>query len=316
MTDKFDIIGDIHGHADALRRLLAALGYQEVDGLFRHPERRVIFVGDFVDRGPEQLAVLQIAKRMCETGLALAVMGNHEFNALGWAEPDGKGGFLRPHTEKNNHQHEEFVRQAREKPGAYQQALEWFRELPVWLDLPGLRVIHACWNSVAQGALAGCLDPGHRFTQQGFRTANQRGTPAYQAAEVLLKGPEVPLPDGRFFFDKDGHRRQDVRIRWWDAAAVTYRTAALGMDGEETTLPDLPLVTDYQYKDETPVFFGHYWLRGEPSLSSEYAACLDFSVAKGGFLTAYRWSGERVLSPHNIAYVAAGFPIERATPDN
>ncbi len=60
------------------------------------------------------------------------------------------------------------------------------KSLPVRLDLPGLRVIHACWNSAAQETLAGCLDPGHRFTQQGFRAANQRGTPAYQVAEVLL----------------------------------------------------------------------------------------------------------------------------------
>jgi hypothetical protein len=41
-----------------------------------------------------------IAKRMCDAGMALAVMGDHEFNALAWAEPDGNGGFLRPHTQQ------------------------------------------------------------------------------------------------------------------------------------------------------------------------------------------------------------------------
>jgi hypothetical protein len=44
---------------------------------------------------------------------------------------------------------------------------------------------------------------------------------------------------------------------------------------------------------------------GKPALSNEYAACLDFSVANHGFLTAYRWSGEKVLSPNNIVYAAA-----------
>jgi hypothetical protein len=78
------------------------------------------------------------------------------------------------------------------------------------------------------------------------------------------------------------------------------------MDGDEASLPDLPLTTAYHYKDKMPVFFGHYWLRGTPTLSNEYAACLDFSVAKGGFLTAYRWSGEKALSPSNIIYAAAG----------
>jgi predicted MPP superfamily phosphohydrolase len=61
---------------------------------------QIIFVGDFVDRGPEQRDVLHIAKRMCEAGEAFAVMGNHEFNALGWAESDGNGDFLRLHTPK------------------------------------------------------------------------------------------------------------------------------------------------------------------------------------------------------------------------
>lgn len=305
MQDKFDIIGDVHGHAGALRRLLGSLGYEEQEGVFRHPERRVIFVGDFVDRGPEQIAVLHIAKGMCDAGLAFAVMGNHEFNALGWAEPDGNGGFLRPHTQKNAHQHKEFLSQIDEGSAAHRQALEWFKSLPVWLDLAGLRIVHACWSATAQVTLAACLDSAHRFTRKGFSAASWRGSAAHQAAEVLLKGPEVPLPDGRFFLDKDGHKRYDVRIRWWDPAAVTYRSAALGMDGDESSLPDLPLATDHHYKDETPVFFGHYWLRGMPALSSEYAACLDFSVAKGGFLTAYRWSGEKSLSRNNIVYVAA-----------
>jgi hypothetical protein len=151
MADKFDIIGDVHGHAGALRRLLRALNYEEADGLFRHPDRRVVFVGDFVDRGPEQLEVLQIAKAMCDAGSALAVMGNHEFNALGWSESDGKGGFLRPHTEKNAHQHREFLRQIGQGSAAHDRALAWFRTLPVWKEFPGLRIVHACWNSQAQG---------------------------------------------------------------------------------------------------------------------------------------------------------------------
>ena len=50
----YDLVGDIHGHADALHRLLGKLDYVEVDGVFRNPERRMIFVGDFIDRGPRQ----------------------------------------------------------------------------------------------------------------------------------------------------------------------------------------------------------------------------------------------------------------------
>jgi hypothetical protein len=45
MTVKgYDLVGDIHGHADALHRLLRELDYSEVEGLFRHPQRKMIFV--------------------------------------------------------------------------------------------------------------------------------------------------------------------------------------------------------------------------------------------------------------------------------
>jgi calcineurin-like phosphoesterase family protein len=85
MADRYyDIIGDIHGHADALRRLLIKLGYIEVDHVFRHEARKIIFVGDFVDSGPDQIEVLRIARTMCEAGTATAVLGNHEFNAIGF----------------------------------------------------------------------------------------------------------------------------------------------------------------------------------------------------------------------------------------
>lgn len=36
----YDLFGDIHGHADALRALLQSLGYAPRQGIFRHPDRR------------------------------------------------------------------------------------------------------------------------------------------------------------------------------------------------------------------------------------------------------------------------------------
>jgi hypothetical protein len=46
-------------------------------------------------------------------------------------------------------------------------------------------------------------------------------------------------------------------------------------------------------------------MNGEPAITASNAVCLDFSVAKKGYLTAYRWSGERDLSFENLAYVSA-----------
>jgi hypothetical protein len=302
----YDVIGDIHGYADALRRLLIKLGYQEVDGAFRHENRKAIFVGDFVDRGPEQREVLQIARGMCGAGSAFAVLGNHEFNAIGWATPDGRGGFLRAHTEANLKQHQEFLLQFGEGSPSYHDAIRWFRGLPVWLDLPGLRVVHACWYEPSRVALRPYLDGRGCFTEAGMREALQRGSPAHGAAEILMKGPEQHLPPEMSFSDKDGRERREVRIKWWDLDATTFRKAAIGVDDRLDELPDLALPIDFLYRESTPVLFGHYWMNGEPKLTSVTAACLDFSVAKEGYLTAYHWCGESELLSDHLVHVPAG----------
>jgi hypothetical protein len=95
-----------------------------------------------------------------------------------------------------------------------------------------------------------------------------------------LKGPEQRLPDGIHFFDKDGHKREEVRLRWWHREASTFRRAALSMDGREAELPDSELPRDFRYRESKPVFFGHYWIDGSPGLTAPNAACLDFSIAK------------------------------------
>jgi hypothetical protein len=300
-----DVIGDIHGHADALERLLEILGYFKEDGVYRHPTRKAVFVEDFIDRGKQQKAVLRIARTMVEAGAAQAVMGNHEFNAIAWATPDGRSGFLRQHTPKNFDQHSVFLEQIRAGSDNHAEAVAWFTTLPLWLNLGGLRVVHACWHAPSQDALADCVDDQARLTERGLREVHRHGSAAFRAAEVLLKGPEVRLPKGSSFHDEDGHLRGEARLRWWDPTATTFRIAAHGMDGRESELPDEPVPTDFLYRDETPVLFGHYWMPGEPEIQNPRAACLDFSVAKGGFLTAYRWPGEPELLAENLVCVRA-----------
>jgi len=81
----FDVIGDVHGCREELETLLTRLGYEilrdeqgrAMDA--RHPEgRRVVFLGDLVDRGPDVVGVLRLAMGMVASGNALAVPGNHE----------------------------------------------------------------------------------------------------------------------------------------------------------------------------------------------------------------------------------------------
>ena len=51
----YDIIGDVHGEGTKLVGLLTHLGYVKSNGVYRHPQRRAIFVGDLIDRGEEQV---------------------------------------------------------------------------------------------------------------------------------------------------------------------------------------------------------------------------------------------------------------------
>lgn len=80
----FDIIGDIHGCYDELVELLQKLGYdisEQIDNgtVINHPQgRKVIFVGDYVDRGPKVVDVLRLVMEMHKTGTAICVPGNHD----------------------------------------------------------------------------------------------------------------------------------------------------------------------------------------------------------------------------------------------
>ena len=181
--------------------------------------------------------------------------------------------------------------------------MSWFRSLPIWLDLPGLRVVHACWHEPSRKTLKPFLDEIGRFTEVGILESYRHGSDAHAAVEILLKGPEERLPAGIHFFDKDGHKREEVRLRWWDQDVTTFRKAALGMDGRENEIPDSKLPIDYRYHETKPVFFGHFWPEGQPKITTPNAACLDFSVAKEGYLTAYRWSGERELAEKSLVSV-------------
>jgi len=69
-------------------------------------------------------------------------------------------------------------------------------------------------------------------------------------------------------------------------------------------LPDDPIPSGFSYHMPQPVLFGHYWMSGIPTVLAPHASCLDFSIAKGGVLTAYRWSGEPTLKADNLVWVS------------
>ncbi|MBC7805901.1 MAG: polynucleotide kinase-phosphatase [Akkermansiaceae bacterium] len=85
-TDKraelgpFDVIGDVHGCYEELCDLLRTLGYApDDDGIYRHDAgRRLIFVGDLVDRGPRTVETATLVMNAVAAGAAFCVPGNHD----------------------------------------------------------------------------------------------------------------------------------------------------------------------------------------------------------------------------------------------
>jgi predicted MPP superfamily phosphohydrolase len=93
----FDIIGDIHGHADKLVALLQKLKYQLRNGSYFHPESKAVIVGDYIDRDPKIKETLSVLKHMVDAGNFIALMGNHEYNAICFHFPEKQACHIRKH---------------------------------------------------------------------------------------------------------------------------------------------------------------------------------------------------------------------------
>lgn len=301
---NYDIIGDIHGQYEKLAGLIKTLGYWETNGAWRQAGHKAIFVGDLIDRGPQQVNTVNLVRNMVEAGAAECIMGNHEFNAIAWATPDPcvPGEFLRQHGRAGNrHQHQAFLSEV-EGTLLHGELVSWFKTLPLWLDLGDIRIVHACWNDAYMEQLKPFVGAQKTLTDELILWSSQEGHWAFVAVEALCKGLEVDLPIGASFHDKDGQVRRKMRLRWWEQDFSTYRKAALVASDIIDQIPDTPMPADSRVKvyEGPPVFFGHYWQVGKPLLFRDNVACVDYSAGKGGALVAYRWGGEPILNQSNF----------------
>jgi hypothetical protein len=305
-NNKIDFIGDVHGHADKLKALLDKMGYTLLNGTWSHPERKAFFVGDYIDRGPQIEETLVIVRRMVETENAIALLGNHEYNALCFHFQETDGGHLRKHLITNIIQHYETLKQFQNKQSAYENYLDWFKTLPVFYETDSFRAVHACWDNELIDYLRKHLSH-NRFNDELIYQSVKKEKKLNNAVETTLKGKEIRMPTGLSFTDKDGTTRNDIRIKWWeDPLQKNYRQ--ISVEPLEA-LPEIPIDksllknSDYYNLHDKPIFFGHYWLKGNPVLYRDNICCLDYSVAKHGHLTAYRFNGEAVLDNNNLCYV-------------
>ena len=256
-----DVVGDVHGEIDALDDLLRHLGY--VDGV--HPDgRRLVFVGDLVDRGPDSPAVLRMVRELCAAGLAQCVAGNHELNLVRHDAKDDNYWFLQP-------QRRSRYPQARISADEKQAMLKFLDALPLVLERDGLRIVHACWNRESVEDIRSLGDPGcgladlyqryqHAFNQRMLENkmlsyvkrewrdfAPRLQDPDWDAVLMPLKAQldernqmenpvavltsgEEQVADAPFFVG--GKWRMCTRVRWWE-----------------------------DYTDDAVVIIGHYWRR-------------------------------------------------------
>lgn len=306
-----DIFPDIHGQIGKLRAALDDLGWHRRAAGWVHPEpeRAIVFLGDFIDRGPENRAVIDLVRSLIDSGKARAIMGNHELNALHFhtAHPQ-TGQPLRDHSDKNLRQHKSFLDEFPLGAPQTREVLAWMHTLPLFIEEDGFRAVHACWRQ-------GAIDRVRALTGNGVLSEEQliwaadRENELFHLTEEIAKGPEHKLPDGACFHDKDGTRRDAVRLQWWNSDARTWREIAISVPDPDD-LPDDPLPDTLQAqtypKAGRPVFFGHYWLTGAPRLQAPNALCLDYSAGKDGPLVTYELvAGDRTLTPERIRVHAA-----------
>lgn len=115
----FDIIGDIHGCYDELCELLEKLGYvvDKQQNIAHSPQnRKLVFLGDLVDRGPKSPEVLRMVMSMVQTNQAYCVLGNHDgklLRKLKGSKVQVKHG-LETTMEQLEHESEQFIEEVKQ----------------------------------------------------------------------------------------------------------------------------------------------------------------------------------------------------------
>ncbi|EPC01364.1 ser/threonine protein phosphatase [Litchfieldella anticariensis FP35 = DSM 16096] len=309
--EGYDLIGDVHGCGATLATLLEKLGYYQRGGVYQHPRRKAIFLGDLIDRGPRIRLAVTIVRRMVESGEAQIVMGNHEYNALAYchrAENDDAHEWLRDHTPRHNRIIKETLEQYREHPAEWDETLAWFMEIPLFIEQDGLRVVHACWDQSLIDEFRRHY-PDARMTETFLQQSVEPGSFAFKVLDRLTRGSHISLPDDIAIHSGDGFTRRSFRAHFWARNPRTYGDVVFQPDNLPGDLELRPLSEterarlSYYGPDEPPLFIGHYWCEGIPALPAPNIACLDYSAVKFGRLVAYRWHGESRLDANHFVWV-------------
>jgi len=281
-----DIVGDVHGEIDALSALLGKLGYDETGG---HPGgRRLVFVGDLCDRGPDSPAVIKLVKSLVERGRAQCVVGNHELNLLRNEQKHGNHWYF----DDARSEHEETFGPTKRVTAEEANVIRTFlTTLPVGLERPDLRVVHAAWRAEEVeacrkfcGTALAAYDVFDRQTQQttpasSLALASREEKHAYDKA-IKKQSPQPPFLRNIAAYEEYYQMSNPIRVLTSGVERVAKSHFYAG--GKWRFVERVRWWKDYHHA--TPVIFGHYWRwwnpashaiysKGEPNLFDEEPSC-------------------------------------------
>ncbi|WP_323751105.1 metallophosphoesterase [Marinobacter sp.] len=318
----YDVIGDVHGCANTLEQLLEQMGYRKLNGVYQHPRRQAIFIGDIIDRGPRIRESLHLVRDMVERGSARIVMGNHEYNALGYctrARPGSGKQFLREHNPRHDRLIKETLEQFDAYPHEWNEFLEWFYTIPLFIEEDGFRAVHACWDQslidlFRENQGGACIDEDFLHASAAIESF------AGQVMDTLLRGTDLRLPEGVKITGRDGYTREFFRTKFWADNPQTYADVVFQPDPLPADVAAMKLTPEERAQlitypqDAPPVFVGHYWMDSEPAPLKHNVACIDYSAVKYGRMVAYRMDGEKALSKDKFVWVDVSRPDQTDYP--
>lgn len=299
----YDIIGDIHGHASSLTKLLRKFGYSNTTTGYKHEERKTIFVGDLINKGPESVEVLRLVRKMVDNGQAQVVLGNHELNfilhfyansihpntPLMWSK--GYGYFHRLYSDfyfDTNKVHE---------------WVNWCRELPLAIETEQFRVAHACWHQPSIDLIKQ-FSPSLTLNDCIMEELFKQNTPLLEALFLITKGIEVMLPKYVPLSAKKLSRPGRAKIQWWKIKEATHYFDLAANPKKKfpnIEIPIPPSLMNIEYSSkEKPLFMGHYNLNRKVDLIAPNMAILDFNIKKKQRIAAYRISEETTLTKKHL----------------
>lgn len=256
-----DLVGDVHGEWLALRSLLSHLGY---DARGEHRQgRRLVFVGDLCDRGPDSPQVIDFVRKAVQHGLAQCVLGNHELNVLRQERKRGNGWFFASHAD---HAHSDF-RSSRRATGRERDTIRaFFASLPLALRRADLRVTHAAWDAAALSTVDAAAPESHLDRYAGFerRIADVIQGDVTEAVREELRRwgehlhdehTEVPLLPALSFADETYQMGNPLRVL--TSGVERQANRSFFASGKWRMVARVPWWQEY--RDTTPVVIGHYW---------------------------------------------------------